>query len=159
MHSQGTPVQANIVLRDAEYFDQLLQLKKAYRFTGFSCEPTDSWERTLPTKITLIFGKYLQAEEIATTDFLEHYFNFAAYNELSDRLAVKNSILTVGRIVTTRNATATRKTQRAIDIKNLSGNKIGFTLWDEMALNYNVCEYDSMEKPVIIAVSSCYINR
>nr|GEX69255.1 hypothetical protein [Tanacetum cinerariifolium] len=164
---QGTPMQANIGLRDAEYFDQLLQLKKAYLFTGFSCEPTDSWERTLPTEITLIFGRYLQAKEIATTDFPEYYFKFAAYNELSDQLAAKNPILTdyigrirsVGRIVTTRNATATRKSQRAIDIKNLSGNTIGFTLWDEMALNFNVSEYDSMEKPVIIAVSSCYINR
>nr|GEU54576.1 hypothetical protein [Tanacetum cinerariifolium] len=146
-------------LRDAEYFDQLLQLKKAYRFTGFSCEPTDSWERTLPTEITLSFGRYLQAEEIATTDFPEHYFNFAAYNELSDRLAAKNPTLTVGRIVTTGNATATRKTRRAIDIENLSGNTIGFTLWDEMALNFNVREYDSMGKLVIIAVSSCYINR
>nr|GEV70754.1 DNA helicase [Tanacetum cinerariifolium] len=89
--TKGTPVQANMGLRDAEYFDQLLQLKKAYRFTGFSCEPTDSWERTLPIEITLIFGRYLQVEEIATTNFLEHYFNFAAYNELSYRLAAKKS--------------------------------------------------------------------
>nr|GEX96499.1 DNA helicase [Tanacetum cinerariifolium] len=101
---QGTSVQANMGLRDVEYFDQLLQLKKAYRFIGFSCEPTDSWERTLPTEITLIFGRYLQAEEIATTDFPEHYFNFAAYNELSDRLAAKNPILT-GRQLSATSAT------------------------------------------------------
>nr|GEX00948.1 DNA helicase [Tanacetum cinerariifolium] len=36
---QGTPIQANMGLLDAEYFDQLLQLQKAYQFTGFSCEP------------------------------------------------------------------------------------------------------------------------
>nr|GEZ27334.1 hypothetical protein [Tanacetum cinerariifolium] len=127
----------------------------------------DSWERTLPTEISLIFGRYLQAKEIAVTNFPKHYFNFAAYNELSDRLAAKNSILTdyigrirsVGRIVITENATAMRKSRRAIDIENLSGNTIGFTLWDEMALNFNVSKYDSMEKLVIIAVSSCYINR
>ncbi|GKC41633.1 DNA helicase, partial [Tanacetum coccineum] len=29
---QGTPIQANMGLRDAEYVDQLLQLQKAYRF-------------------------------------------------------------------------------------------------------------------------------
>ncbi|GJR06562.1 DNA helicase [Tanacetum coccineum] len=62
--------------------------------TSFSCEPTDNWEQTLPTEITLIFGRFLQAEEIAATDFPEHYFNFVAYNELSDQLATRNPILT-----------------------------------------------------------------
>ncbi|GJW79427.1 DNA helicase [Tanacetum coccineum] len=91
----GTPVQANMGLRDAEYIDQPFELRKAYRFTGFSCEPTDNWEQTLPTEITLIFGRFLQAEEIAATDFPEHYFNFVAYNKLSDRLVARNPILTV----------------------------------------------------------------
>ncbi|GJT16438.1 DNA helicase [Tanacetum coccineum] len=90
----GTPIQANMSLRDAEYFDQLLKLQKAYRFSGFSCEPTDNWERTLPTQITLIFGRFLQVEEIPNSDFPEHYFNFAAYNELPDRLSARNPILT-----------------------------------------------------------------
>ncbi|GKB35735.1 hypothetical protein Tco_0880677, partial [Tanacetum coccineum] len=31
IEKQGTPIQANMGLRDAEYFDQLLQLRKAYR--------------------------------------------------------------------------------------------------------------------------------
>nr|GEV38633.1 DNA helicase [Tanacetum cinerariifolium] len=59
---QGTPIQANMGLLDVEYFDQLLQLQKAYQFTGFSCEPTDKWERTLPTETSLIFGRFLQAD-------------------------------------------------------------------------------------------------
>ncbi|GKA67510.1 DNA helicase [Tanacetum coccineum] len=131
---QGTPVQANMGLRDAEYFDQPFELRKAYRFTGFSCEPTDNWEQTLPTEITLIFGRFLQAKEIAATDFPEHYFNFVAYNELSDRLATRNPILidyigrirSVGRIVTTGNATTTRKIRKLIDIKNLS-SRVSFS--------------------------------
>nr|GEZ70408.1 hypothetical protein [Tanacetum cinerariifolium] len=52
----GTSIQANMGLLDADYFDQLLQLRKAYRFTGFSCEPTDTWDRTLPTDASLIFA-------------------------------------------------------------------------------------------------------
>ncbi|GJZ55816.1 DNA helicase [Tanacetum coccineum] len=60
MDKQGTPIQANMSLRDAEYFDQLLQLQKAYQFSGFSCEPTDPWDRTLPNQTTLIFGRFLQ---------------------------------------------------------------------------------------------------
>nr|GEU77088.1 DNA helicase [Tanacetum cinerariifolium] len=90
----GTPIQANMGLLDAEYFDQLLQLQKAYQFTGYSCEPTDKWERTLPTETSLIFGRFLQVQEIPGVEFPEHYFNFAAYNELQDRLTAKNPILT-----------------------------------------------------------------
>ncbi|GJU24311.1 nucleic acid-binding, OB-fold protein, partial [Tanacetum coccineum] len=164
---EGYPIQANMSLRDAEYFDQLLQLRKAYRFSGFSCEPTDKWERTLPTKTSLIFGRFLQVEEIPATEFPEHYFNFAAYNELQDRLTARNPILTdyighiraIGRIEKKGDAMSSRKTLRVIDIENLSGNVIGCTLWNEMATNFDEREYNSMEKPVIIAVSSCYINR
>ncbi|GJZ17940.1 DNA helicase [Tanacetum coccineum] len=164
---EGYPIQANMSLRDAEYFDQLLQLRKAYRFSGFSCEPTDKWERTLPTETSLIFGRFLQVEEIPATEFPEHYFNFAAYNELQDRLTARNPILTdyIGRIRAIRriekkgDAMSSQKTLRVIDIENLSGNVIGCTLWNEMATNFDEREYNSMEKPVIIAVSSCYINR
>ncbi|GKD09056.1 hypothetical protein Tco_1188741 [Tanacetum coccineum] len=145
-------------LKDAEYFHQLLQLQKVYRFLGFSCEPTDPWERTLPTPITLNIGRYLQLEEILNIGFLEHYFNFAAYNELSDRATARNPILTdyigriraVGRIITTGHAITSRKHRR------WHHNRIHSL---EMAQNFNVSEYDSMEKPVIIDVSSCYINR
>ncbi|GJQ94767.1 DNA helicase [Tanacetum coccineum] len=126
-----TPIQANMDLNDAEYFDQLLQLQKAYRFSGFNCEPTDPWERTLPTRVSLIFGRFLHAQEIANADFPEHYFSFIAYNELSERLNARNPILTA-----------------VIPL-----------VWHEMAQQFDVREYEAMEKPVVIAVSSCYINR
>nr|GEU82336.1 hypothetical protein [Tanacetum cinerariifolium] len=37
----------------------------------------------------------LNVQEVPNTDFPEHYFNFAAYNELPDRLSARNPILTV----------------------------------------------------------------
>ncbi|GJZ18882.1 ribonuclease H-like domain-containing protein [Tanacetum coccineum] len=81
---QGTPIQANI----------------------------DNWERTLPTETSLIFGRFLQVEEIPNTDFPEHYFNFAAYNELLDWATVRNLILT-------GDAMTAQKSRRVIDIENL----------------------------------------
>ncbi|GJY79070.1 hypothetical protein Tco_0484871 [Tanacetum coccineum] len=39
-----------------------------------------------------------------------------------------------------------------------SGNVVELGLWDDMARNFNKNEYDSMEKPVIIAVSSCKVS-
>ncbi|GKB56391.1 hypothetical protein Tco_0912577 [Tanacetum coccineum] len=92
---QGTPIQANMDVKDADYFQQLLELKKAYRITGFSCEQTGPWERTLENPISLIFGRYIELIEIPSDGFLEHYFNFASYNELPARLNVINSILDV----------------------------------------------------------------
>ncbi|GJZ83397.1 DNA helicase [Tanacetum coccineum] len=44
-------------------------------------------------------------------------------------------------------------------IEAIIGNIIGLTIWNEMALDFDVREYESMEKPIIIAVSSCYVTR
>ncbi|GJT89483.1 hypothetical protein Tco_1071200 [Tanacetum coccineum] len=82
--------------KDTEYFDQLPQLHNAYRITGFSCEQTVPWERTLDNPISLTFGKFISLQEIPNADFLEHYFNFAVYNELPAKVKVKNPVLTAG---------------------------------------------------------------
>ncbi|GJX74685.1 retrotransposon protein, putative, ty1-copia subclass [Tanacetum coccineum] len=37
---QGTAIQANMDVKDADYFNQLLQNHRAYRISGFSCEQT-----------------------------------------------------------------------------------------------------------------------
>ncbi|GKB08668.1 hypothetical protein Tco_0836980, partial [Tanacetum coccineum] len=55
-------------------------------------------------------------------------------------------------LYTSRNATSNRTHRRIIDIQNLSGNIIRLAPWHEMALSFNVREYEAMEKPVIIAV-------
>nr|GEX69206.1 nucleic acid-binding, OB-fold protein [Tanacetum cinerariifolium] len=62
--------------------------------TGFSCEQTLPWERTLDNPTSLTFGKFISLQEIPNTDFPEHYFNFVAYNELPAKVNVKNPLLT-----------------------------------------------------------------
>ncbi|GJZ43803.1 DNA helicase [Tanacetum coccineum] len=90
---QGTPIQANMDAKDTYYFDQLLQLHNAYRITGFSCEQTCPWERTLDNLVPLTFGKFITLQQIPNADFPEHYFNFAAYNELPPKVNAKNPVL------------------------------------------------------------------
>nr|GEV65680.1 hypothetical protein [Tanacetum cinerariifolium] len=87
-------------VKDTDYFNQLLQLNRAYRISGFSCEQTGPWERTLENPASLIFGRFIDLQDISNVDFPEHYFNFATYNELQPKADVKNAILTdnVGRI-------------------------------------------------------------
>ncbi|GJZ85918.1 nucleic acid-binding, OB-fold protein [Tanacetum coccineum] len=167
MDKQGTPIQANMDVKDTEYFDQLLQLKKAYKISGFSCEQTGVWERTLENPTSLIFGRFIDLLEISNDGFPEHYFNFASYNELPARTDVRNSILTdyvgcmqaVNRIYTSGDVTTNRTRQGIIEIQNLSGNTIVLTLWHEMATNFNIQEYELMEKPVVIKVSSYRVRR
>nr|GEX32870.1 DNA helicase [Tanacetum cinerariifolium] len=135
----GIPIQANMDSKDTEYFDQLLQLHSAYRITGFSCEQTLPWERTLDNPTSFTFGKYISVQAIPNTDFPEHYFNFVAYNELPAKVNAKNPLLT--------------------DFAFDSGNIIQLALWHELALTFNITEYEAMEKPVILAVTSCWVRR
>nr|GEX83401.1 nucleic acid-binding, OB-fold protein [Tanacetum cinerariifolium] len=80
---------------------------------------------------------------------------------------VRNAILTdyIGRIQavsgihTSGDVTTNRTRWRIIDIQNLSGNTISLALWHEMAMNFNVREYEPMEKPVVIAVSSYWVRH
>ncbi|GKD19939.1 DNA helicase, partial [Tanacetum coccineum] len=59
-------------------------------------------------------------------------------------------------ISTSGDATSNMIHQRIIDIQNLSGNTISLALWHDMAVNFNLQEYEVLERPVVIAVSSCW---
>ncbi|GJX61576.1 hypothetical protein Tco_0294476 [Tanacetum coccineum] len=85
-------------------------------FSGFS-----------PAALSLGKEKFTDLHDISNIGFLEHYFNFAAYNELAARANIKNAVLTdyIGRIQaisslkTSGQATTNRIHQRTIDIQNL----------------------------------------
>ncbi|GJW78667.1 DNA helicase [Tanacetum coccineum] len=49
--------------------------------------------------------------------------------------------------------------RRKIDVENLNGNIIEFTLWDEMAKHFEQADLEKMEQLVIIAVSSCLNSK
>ncbi|GKD92691.1 hypothetical protein Tco_1372528 [Tanacetum coccineum] len=119
-------------VQDTEYFNQLLRINRA--FLGFSCEQTGPWEQTLQNCTSLIFGRFTNLQEISNVGFPEHYFNFAAYNELQAIANVKNAILTgyIGRIQavsminTSGDTTTNRIHRKTIDIQNLrDGNGAG----------------------------------
>nr|GEZ22480.1 hypothetical protein [Tanacetum cinerariifolium] len=82
LDKEGNAIQANMDLKDTDYFDQLLHLNNAYRISRFWCTKTKKWKRTLDNKTTLNFGKYTSIKPIANDPFLEHYFKFIAYNEV-----------------------------------------------------------------------------
>ena len=42
---------------------------------------------------------------------------------------------------------------------NSSGNVVEFTMWNEMADEFEKADLDAMEQPIIIAVSSCRVSK
>ncbi|PWA63366.1 replication protein A 70 kDa DNA-binding subunit [Artemisia annua] len=48
---------------------------------------------------------------------------------------------------------------RKIEIQNLNRTSIELTLWDDLANTFKKDEIDALEKPVLIAVSSCRVTR
>ncbi|GJV34111.1 DNA helicase [Tanacetum coccineum] len=167
LDKQGNAIQANMDLKDTEYFNDLLQLNHAYMISQFRCTPTKAWDRTLPNDITLTFGKYTSIVPISNANFPEHYFNFIAYNEVDQRANKSGSPLTdyIGCIyrvsdpLRSGNATRSRRVRRIIDVQNLDGINLPFLIWGEMAESFDIDEYNRMEKPVIIAIASAWATK
>ncbi|PWA64669.1 helitron helicase-like domain-containing protein [Artemisia annua] len=94
LDKKGGAIQATGQLPDMRQLDMRLQLDGCYRIQGYGCKRTDNWQRTLDNKVTLLFGRYTQAAPIQDEGFPQHYFNFAAYNEVCRRADTREPILT-----------------------------------------------------------------
>ncbi|GJR12333.1 nucleic acid-binding, OB-fold protein [Tanacetum coccineum] len=167
LDKQGNAIQANMDPKDTEYFDQLLQLNNAYRISRFLCTSAKKWQQTIDNKTTLLFGKYTTFQPIYADSFPEHYFKFIAYNEVAERANVNDASRTdyigcihqISGLITTGDATRSRRTRRIIDIQNLDGMNLPFVIWNEEAEKFDMEVYAQLPKPVVIAVSSTWANR
>lgn len=166
LDTQGDVVQANMDFKDMNYFDQLLEQHSAYKISNFYCEHTSKWQQTLPNPTSLRFGKFTKFENIPCDGFPVHHFRFLSYNQLFERF-VRDPILTdyigsiqrVGEVIRTGNPNRNQIIRRCIDIENLNGNVVAFTLWDDSATNFDVQAFQSLPKPVMVAVSSCRVSK
>ncbi|PWA64738.1 nucleic acid-binding, OB-fold protein [Artemisia annua] len=172
LDKKGSAIQANADLKEKDRFERDLQTNCVYRIEGFGFEKTDGWGKTLDNDFTLCFGKHTRTDLLQDNDFPYHYFDFAAYNELGPRLDRKNPILTdyigyihnVEKVKEYGSAAGNKLKVRNIALRNLkdvpfSNNVVLFTLWNDKADKFEEQEYAQMRKPVILAVSSCYIKR
>ncbi|GJT77618.1 DNA helicase [Tanacetum coccineum] len=76
----GNDIQANMALKDTDYFYAKLEMHMAYRISNFSCEATSRFQQTLENETSLRFSKYKNFDSIPTTTFPHHYFRFISYN-------------------------------------------------------------------------------
>nr|GEY78024.1 DNA helicase [Tanacetum cinerariifolium] len=86
LDQEGNAIQANMALKDTDYFDVKLQMGMAYRISNFSCEATSRYQQTLENETSLRFGRYMNFDAISTTTFPHDYFHFTSYNQLESKL-------------------------------------------------------------------------
>ncbi|PWA37880.1 nucleic acid-binding, OB-fold protein [Artemisia annua] len=150
-----------VTLIAAQFIQSLLR-PTAYLIRGFGCQKTERWQQTLSNKITLLFGKYT---EIIANGFPEHYFEFAAYNELGKIADDKDSGLTdyIGYVRTiyekrtTGDATTNIVTHRNIELQNLNGNSVTLTMWNDMATSFQKDLEMAVEQPIVVATKNTYL--
>nr|GEX02196.1 DNA helicase [Tanacetum cinerariifolium] len=77
------------------------------------------------------------------------------YPILTDYLGLIRSI---SDITPFRHATGGQKYRRKVDIESLDGNVVEFTMWDDLATQFNKQEIEKLPPLIIIAVSSCRLS-
>nr|GEY60326.1 hypothetical protein [Tanacetum cinerariifolium] len=123
---QGTLIQANMDVKDADYFDQLLQHRKAYGISCFSREQTGLWERTLDNPTSLIFQFCFLQRVPARTNV-----NHTILTDYASRIQA------VSRIYTSGDATTNRTRRRVIDIQNLRIFNYDVQMFNHQTVFYN----------------------
>lgn len=164
---KGSAIQANVQLWDMRQFDTSMQVGSCYRIERFGCKNTDNWQRTLNNPLTLLLGRYTLVTPIEDNGFANHYFNFVAYNEISQRADTRDYTLTdyigvirnISHIRESGDPTTNRILRRTIDLQNLNGNVLTLTVWNEMASNFPLETMSQLEQPIILAVTSCWARR
>ncbi|GKA42124.1 nucleic acid-binding, OB-fold protein [Tanacetum coccineum] len=68
-------------------------------------------------------------------------------------------IRSVGDVIPFGDPNTTHSKRRKLEIENLNWKIIELTLWDEMAEHFGLADFQKMQQPVIIAVSSCRVSK
>nr|GEU69740.1 retrovirus-related Pol polyprotein from transposon TNT 1-94 [Tanacetum cinerariifolium] len=105
----------------------------------------------------------------------DHHFEFISYNQLPSRVPYQDeedskmiypiltdylgSICSISDITPFRDAIACQKYQRKVDIESLDGNIVEFTMWDDLAIQFNKQEIEKLLPPVVIALSSRRVSK
>ncbi|PWA46059.1 nucleic acid-binding, OB-fold protein [Artemisia annua] len=174
LDKQGDAIQGSMDIRDKSFFTKVFIPGRAYRISNFACYPTENWQQTLENPTSLSFTRFSNFDAIPPEGFPAHYFNFVSYNRLPSKVVDPNDkgrkdypvltdyigcYISSGNAETIGNPNKDQMVNRKIEIQNLNRVSIELTLWDELAEKFEKNEIDNLERPVIIAVSSCRVQR
>ncbi|GKB01999.1 nucleic acid-binding, OB-fold protein [Tanacetum coccineum] len=168
--------EATMDINKIDYFSQLIQPHAAYKISDFICERTKPYQQTLQNQITLKFGKITVFEPLPgkESEFPDHHFELISYYQLPSRVPYRDEnskliypvltdylgrIRSISDIMPFQTSIASQKYLRKVDIEDLDGNIVEFTMWDELAAHFDKKEIEKLTPPIIIAVSSCRVTR
>ncbi|GJZ95871.1 DNA helicase [Tanacetum coccineum] len=136
---KNNAIQANIYINNIDYFNPLLKPQAAYKFLNFICDKTKAYHQTLENQISLNFRKITKFETLTgnESEFLEHHFEFIAYNQLASRVPYRDEnskmiypiltdylgcIRSISDVVPFGDANTAQKYGRKVDIENVEMN-------------------------------------
>ncbi|PWA48473.1 nucleic acid-binding, OB-fold protein [Artemisia annua] len=170
----GDAIQANMDADDIHHFKPILIPGQAIRVSDFECTPTDKWQRTLENPTSLSFKRLTKIDAIPAESFPNHYFHFTSYNQLPTKVwdprdkGIKDypiltdyigCYITSGEAGNVGNPTTNQSRLRKVEIQNLNRISIELTLWDHLADKFEKQEIEKLERPIIIAVTSCRVTK
>ncbi|PWA73037.1 hypothetical protein CTI12_AA263350 [Artemisia annua] len=170
----GDAIQANMDADDIHHFRPILIPGQAFRISDFECTPTDKWQRTLENPTSLSFTRPTRIDAIPAESFPNHYFHFTSYNQLPTKVwdphdkGIKDypvltdyigCYITSGEAGNIGNPNTNQSRIRKVEIQNLNRISIELTLWDGLANKLEKKEIEELERPIIIAVSSCRVSK
>ncbi|PWA86276.1 hypothetical protein CTI12_AA141740 [Artemisia annua] len=161
----GDAIQANMDADDIHHFKPILIPGQAIRVSDFDCTPTDKWQRTLENPTSLSFKRLTKIDAIPAESFPNHYFHFTSYNQLPTKVwdprdkGIKDYPILTGEAGNVGNPTKNQSRLRKVEIQNLNRISIELTLWDDLADKFEKKEIEGLERPIIIAVTSCRVTK
>ncbi|PWA58989.1 nucleic acid-binding, OB-fold protein [Artemisia annua] len=159
LDKQGSAIQANMEAPEINHFKGILIPGKTYRVYNFTCVPTESWQQTLTNPVSLSFTTSTGFDTIDDDGFPKHYFDFISYSQLPSRVIDPLDKTKKPQPVLTDYIGCYISSTKADKIGNPNKNRASFRKIEIQNLNFNKEAIDAMEKPVIIAVSSCRVSR
>ncbi|PWA36919.1 helitron helicase-like domain-containing protein [Artemisia annua] len=156
LDKQGHAIQANMEAPEINHFKGILIPGKTYRVYNFTCVPTENWQQILTNPVSLSFTTSIAFDAIDDDGFPNHYFDFVSYSQLPSRVIDPMDKTKKPQPILTGCYISSTKSDK---IGNPNKNRAAFRKIEIQNLNFNKEEIDAMEKPVIIAVSSCRVSR
>ncbi|PWA67943.1 nucleic acid-binding, OB-fold protein [Artemisia annua] len=147
---------------EKKQFTTYLILGRTYRISGFTCAPTRNWQQTLENRTSLSFTRFTKFDTIPPTGFPNHYFRFISYNRLHRLLHQLRRKRRMGKPKQKSDVAPQNRNPKSqrLPYNNVHSRKsVELTLWDDLAESFPKEKIDALEKPVIIAVSSCRVAR
>ncbi|GJU48659.1 nucleic acid-binding, OB-fold protein [Tanacetum coccineum] len=143
----GNAIQTNINVSDVEYFNQILEIGSAYRVYDLAMNQQAHGSILLKTK---------QVSDLGDT------LNLKPYQRLAFQIISLTLLYwlcsTVGDLAILEDPNRRHTIRRKVDIENQDGIIIKFTMWGDVALEFDKELVEIMEGPKIIVVSSCHVS-